>query len=165
MLHSKTGFIPATDKILQGCQEIWVTVLWPHDTTNLQKYFEEELGICLEYERLLRDGNVRKGIDQVSASKCVPKTGGYICLLSKGQLIQVENTIIFSVCSEIKLFCKELSGKMPFFECNCPHLKINLIQSVVILFWCLCLYLWSSSRASNWHSWHKLEAVRGTPGT
>jgi len=60
--------------------------------------------------------------------------GGYICLLSMTQLIQVENTILFSVCSEIELFCKELNGKMPFFECNCPCLKNYLTQFVVVLF-------------------------------
>lgn len=53
MVHLKTGFIPVTDKILRGCQEIWVTVLRPQDNANLQKYSAEELCICFEYEELL----------------------------------------------------------------------------------------------------------------
>lgn len=54
--------------------------------------------------------------EKVSAFKWVLKMVGYICLLSVTQLVQLENTIIFLVCGEIKLFCKDLNRKNVFVQ-------------------------------------------------
>lgn len=80
---------------------------------------------------------------------------GYICLLSLGQLIQVENPIIFLVCCGIKLFCKDVNGKMSFFKSNSPHLKIHFM--VIPLPTAM-----EFQQRNNWQSWHELEGVGET---
>lgn len=69
--------------------------------------------------------------EKVSAFQWVLKTVGYVCLLSLGQLIQVETLLSFWSVVELNYFVKMSMEKCPSSNVT-PHLNVHFIQFVVI---------------------------------